>query len=485
MGLIKKWAIRIILLAGLMALAGALLLPFRMEATRMTYQALRVWIDEGHWLSRVLWVEDTPPLFLWLTGSSMEMFGASPFTYRLPTFILIIGGLIATYKLGHLLYNKRIGFIASLILFTSQALFLMVEDPRSQGMTMSLVVLSVWQIMEFIYYNRKRNLVWGAFLMGLGTLSGGWIGLGIPTIALLSYFVGRNDWQQLTRPAWIVGLLLAAMVSSPYIMASISQHQHPEKAIHLVNTTIPKGSIELHLTFDNGTVIDLDTSDQEWVVSAIPHYFGSFLWSFIPWSILGLWALLWRFTNTIEDLVRGRQKQEWLTLGGFFLPLLYYILRDDPWSRNLFVVYPFVAVATSEFALRVIFEKPKWWRTLVFSVQLLSQWVIILVILATLIFLVPPPWYIWVIWSGLVILAITQYFSGEGVHQVLVSSFLVALAFHLVLNFHLFSESKNEDDLKGDLEAHVSPSENVSYETTFDPFLPSSDHIGLLPEQVP
>ena len=58
---------------------------------------------------------DKPPLLFWLTSFSFKLFGASNFSFRLPSFLFLIIGLISTYKLSRLLYDQRTGLLAVLV----------------------------------------------------------------------------------------------------------------------------------------------------------------------------------------------------------------------------------------------------------------------------------------------------------------------------------------------------------------------------------
>ena len=68
---------------------------------------------------------DKPPLLFWLSALSMKVFGVGNFGFKLPSILLAIWALYATYRLGRLLYGEAAGRMAALVLGTSQGMFLM------------------------------------------------------------------------------------------------------------------------------------------------------------------------------------------------------------------------------------------------------------------------------------------------------------------------------------------------------------------------
>ena len=113
---------------------------------------------------------DKPPLLFWLTSFSFEVFGASNFSFRLPSFLFLIIGLISTYKLSRLLYDQRTGLLAVLVLYSSQAYFLFSHDVRTDTILANVVIFAVWQLWIFIKDRNLLSLVLGGFAVGLAMM---------------------------------------------------------------------------------------------------------------------------------------------------------------------------------------------------------------------------------------------------------------------------------------------------------------------------
>ena len=54
---------------------------------------------------------DKPPMLFWLSAISMKLFGVFDWAYRLPSFLLLLAAIYATYRLTILFYQKRSGTI--------------------------------------------------------------------------------------------------------------------------------------------------------------------------------------------------------------------------------------------------------------------------------------------------------------------------------------------------------------------------------------
>jgi len=82
-------------------------------ARQMMHQPLQKWlIPELNDEARL----QKPPFAYWYTAIAFKAFGVSDFTGRLPTAILAGFTLIATYLVGSLLFNPRVGLLSSTML---------------------------------------------------------------------------------------------------------------------------------------------------------------------------------------------------------------------------------------------------------------------------------------------------------------------------------------------------------------------------------
>lgn len=448
MGLFRRWAINM-LFFGAVGVYGAGLLVDIMEVDAAQYASLtREMIETGNYLEVYHMGQDyldKPPFLFWASSIWIKWFGAYNWTYKLSSFLFTILGIISTYKLGHLLYNKRIGFVAAIMVATTQAYFLFNHDVRTDTILTAMVIFSVWQIMAFIFYRERMHLVGGFVGIGLGMLTKGPIALMIPALAFTAYFIGRKRYKDFFRWEWLLGLALVLVVLSPMMYGLYNQFdQHPEKEITFISDAGNRTEKEVSgLKFFFWTQsFGRITGENVWENSSSPTFFvETFLWSFLPWSLLAIWALIWRLSNTITDVIKQRKKQEWLTLGGFILPFIALSTSHYKLPHYIFVLFPFAAIITAEFVLRVLYEKPTWWAQIMRVLQSIT--VLVLAIGSVLILTVVFPEFNLLAWLGFIILiavAIISLWSKTRINQIVISSALAIIATNWVLNVHFYPQ---------------------------------------------
>ncbi len=448
MGLFRRWAINILLLSATVVYIAGLLIDV-MEVDAAQYASLsREMAETGSYLEvyhRGNDYLDKPPFLFWVSSAFIKVFGAHNWSYKLASFLFSVLAIVSTYKLGHLLYNKRIGFVAAIMLGSSQAYFLFNHDIRTDTILTSAVIFSVWQIMAFVFYRDKMHLIGGFVGIGIGMLTKGPIAIMVPVLALASYFIGRNRMKEFFRIEWLYGLLIVLVMLTPMVYGLYTQFdQHPEKEILFMSdagnkTETDVSGVKFYFwTQSFGRI----TGENVWKDGSPPTYFiDNFLWSFLPWSLLAIWAILWRTSNTVIDIVRRRKKQEWLTLGGFILPFIAFSMSSYKLPHYIFVLFPFAAIITAEFVLRALDEKPSWWSKIMLSFQTIIVIGLITasVLILTYVFPTANP-FVWLIFIGLAIVALLSLFSKEYLNRIVLSSALAAIAGNWVMNTHFYPE---------------------------------------------
>lgn len=446
MGLFGRWSINLLFVtASLVYLAGLGVDVMEVDAAQYASMS-REMAETGSYLEvhhRGQDYLDKPPFIFWVSSVWIKIFGPYNWAYKLSSFLFSILGIVSTYKLGHLLYNKRIGFIAAIMLVTSQAYFLFNNDIRTDTILTAAVIFAVWQIMSYIFYHNKWHLVGGFVGIGIGMLTKGPIAIMVPVLALASYFIGRKRYREFFRVDWLWGLLILAVMLAPMSWGLYQQFdKHPEKELLFlsdagnVTKTNVSGLKFYFWTQSFGRI----TGENVWKDNSPPTFFiDNFLWSFMPWAILAFWALFWRIGSAAIDFFKGNKKQEWLTLGGFVLPFIAFSMSNYKLPHYIFVLYPFAAIITAEFVLRVLFERPKWWGSIMQGVQLL----VIIGITGLGILLLAgvfgqATWWIWVIYLAIVALMVFSIFHHEVLNRVVMGSAFAIIAFNWVMNTHFY-----------------------------------------------
>lgn len=62
---------------------------------------------------------DKPPMLFWLSSVSLQLFGVFDWAYRLPSVLMLLLGIYATYRLALLFYHKTIAQLSAIVLASS------------------------------------------------------------------------------------------------------------------------------------------------------------------------------------------------------------------------------------------------------------------------------------------------------------------------------------------------------------------------------
>ncbi len=125
--------------------------------------------DLANWCGNHIWLHKQP-LFLWQMSLSIKIFGPNEVAARLPSAIMlcILSGIV--FRMGMLMFNERVGFIAALLLVSNN--FILEHLSGRQQLEhndiafMFYVTLSIWSWLE---YEKAGNKLW---LIGMGIFSG-------------------------------------------------------------------------------------------------------------------------------------------------------------------------------------------------------------------------------------------------------------------------------------------------------------------------
>lgn len=448
MGLFKRWSINLVFaLAGLVYLLG--LFVEIMDVDSAQYATIsREMLESGSFLEVYLQGHDyldKPPFLFWLNAFSFYLFGYENWSFRLGSLLFSAVGVIATYKLGNLLYNKRIGFVAALMLMSSQAFITMNQDVRTDTILASAVVIAVWQLTAFLYYKKKRNLIWGVVGIAIAMMTKGPIGLMVPLLALGSYTIGRKRYGDFFKKEWVFGLGLLLLLLLPMSYGLYTQFDlHPEKvmAFNSDNGVVHRDSVSgLRFYFWEQSFGRI-TGENVWSNNAGGDFFiHTFLWSFFPWSILAVWAIFWRIFGAARDVIKGEKKQEWLTLGGFLLPFLAFSASQYKLPHYINVVLPFAAIITSEFLLRIVYEKSKYWYRAAYIIQGVNIAAIVFIYAACVFWFYPESEIPWTIFGAFGLgTGVYFFFKGMAIDRIVLSSLFCMLTANVYVNGQFYPE---------------------------------------------
>jgi 4-amino-4-deoxy-L-arabinose transferase-like glycosyltransferase len=364
---------------------------------------------------------DKPPLLFWLSSISFWLFGISSFTYKIPSILFSLLGIFSTYKLGKKLYNEETGRLSSLVLGSCQAMILINNDVRTDTMLTGALIFALWQWV--LYFDQKKwgNLILGSVGVALAMLSKGPIGLMLPVLALGSEIAIKGQWKKIIDPKLLVAVFLVAVILVPMCYGLYQQH----------------GTGGLKFYFWTQSFGRL-TGENVWVNNEGPFFFiETFLWSFLPWTLLGGCAIFQRYFFLLRDGSDSRKEREYFTIGGITLVFLAMSLSKYKLQHYVFITFPLIAILTAHFMVGI--KMNRIWNPIqnviagliIFLISVLSiysfesqWWTIALLILAFLGF-------------GFVIL------KGDVMTKLWLPSFLVHITVGLVINGLIYPQLMN------------------------------------------
>ncbi len=294
---------------------------------------------------------DKPPMLFWLSSLSMRIFGIQDWAYRLPSLCFAILAVYAVYRFAILYYHKTIAQLSAMVLASSQAIFLITHDVRCDTMLMGWVMLSIWQLAAWYETNKWKYFFVAFIAIAGGMMTKGPIALIVPVLAFLPHFILRREWKQLFRWEYLVGLLIIAVLLIPMSIGLYIQYDmHPGKLI--MGVPIQSGLRFYYWTQSFGRYTGENVFHE---MSYFTFLLENMLWSFLPWILFFLVALLFSFKDIVLSRFWLRSNQEWISTGGFVFTYCILAKSQAQLPHYIFVVFPLAAIVTAVFLHKIFF----------------------------------------------------------------------------------------------------------------------------------
>ncbi len=379
---------------------------------------------------------DKPPMLFWLSAVSFKLFGISNFAYKLPSLLFALLAIFSTYKLGKLLYSEKTGMLATLMFASCQAMFLITNDVRTDTILTGAIIFSIWNIAAYNKSGKLTSLFAGFIGIAAAMLAKGPIGLMVPALAFGSHFILKREWKNIFRWQWILGLLIVAILLSPMLMGLYQQFDaHPEKNISGVRFFLWEQSFG-RLTGDNPFI-----NSQQTKQPFSPLFFThTFLWSFLPWSVLFVFAYWEKLKEIFVSKFRLKENEEAITAGGFTLVFIAMTLSDYKLPHYVFIVYPLAAIITADYVFRTFDKAGKKKLQNIFTIiQLIISIIIWLIILLICIYSLPiENIFLWLVAALFLGFCIYFLFSSSSFQKIIFSSLLAITGANFLLSAHFY-----------------------------------------------
>ncbi len=337
----------LIALVFLVYIAGMFATLFENDSAQFAVMAMRM-VQENDFLSLFKGPEeylDKPHMHYWLAALSYKIFGIHDWAYRIPGILATLLAAYSCYGLGNLLYNKHVGKLAALVFMTAQTIVLGAIDVRTDAVLTGFSILAIWQLTKYIEKGSVSAIVLGAFAAGIAFSTKGQIALLVIGLPVLCHLLYTIKWKAFLSWKILLALLIFGLTISPMLYAYYEQFDmHPEKVIRGSNNRSGIFFIFWEQSFErlSGEGIGKNSSD-------FFFFFHTFLWVFLPWTVLGITAFWCRAKNFFKIGFKYNPKLEFLTLGGITLIFAIISFAQFKLPHYLNITIPLFAVLMASY----------------------------------------------------------------------------------------------------------------------------------------
>ena len=287
---------------------------------------------------------DKPPLLFWISSVSMYFFGINDFAFRLPSILMAIIAIYCTYKFTLLYYSKELALLASLVLASSQAMFLITHDVRTDTMLIGWVILGIWQ---FAHWLKFKN--WGAFILAFvaiafGMMTKGPIALMVPIFSFVPHLLIHKNFKLLFKWEYLIGLFIIFVLLIPMDIGLYQQFDlHPEKIMYDKPGT--SGLRFFYWTQSFGRI----TGESVWHENGYFFFlFENLIWGFLPWTLYFIVGLFTDFFKLIKNKLHIDPNTEWISTPGFLITYCALGISNYQLPHYIYVVLPFISIITAK-----------------------------------------------------------------------------------------------------------------------------------------
>jgi 4-amino-4-deoxy-L-arabinose transferase-like glycosyltransferase len=305
---------------------------------------------------------DKPPMLFWLSSASMWIFGIHDWAYRLPSFLFSILAVYSTYRFALLYYSSRVALLSALVLASSQALFLINHDVRTDTMLMGWVIFSIWQLAAWLRNRKWISIVLAASAIAGGMMTKGPIALMVPVFAFSVHFLMSRSFAMFFRWEYLVMILIIGILLMPMSIGLYQQYDlHPEKVMYG-----QKGISGLRFYYWTQSFGRI-TGESTWHEN--DHFlflFENLLWGYLPWTVFFVLGLARGVGEWFRRKFFIPPGEEAISLGGFLVTYCALASSKAQLPHYIYVVLPLASVFTGIFLNDLSFSGvlPRWKKSL-------------------------------------------------------------------------------------------------------------------------
>lgn len=380
---------------------------------------------------------DKPPMLFWLSALSMKVLGIYDWAYRIPSLLFLGVALFSTFYFAKLYYNLTTARLATLILASSQAFFLIAHDIRTDTMLVGWVMAAICALAYWTSTKQNKYFFIAIIAIAGGMMTKGPIALVVPVLCFAPEWFCKKDWAYFFKPIYILGILLIAVLLLPMTWGLYQQFDlHPGK---IINHRPIQSGVEFYYWTQSFGRYTGENAFKE--MGYFTFLLENMFWSFLPWIFVFLWALGAKFITIIKEGV-FRPSNERISFFGFVLTYLVLSRSQAQLPHYIFVVFPLAAILTASHWEKIIWNNTSMGKGLKFFYRfhlcLFSLFIIVVGLIAIVPFGKAPIIILLITCLILIVFAsllLSKYTIGQ---KWFYSAIVLWVGVNLVMNTHFY-----------------------------------------------
>ena len=158
------------------------------------------------------------PMSAWIQATFFKLFGVSEFTARLHPIVFGTGLVLLTAAFGSMLFNRRTGIIAGLVLVSSPFFFVIARVAIMDMPFAFFITLAIYLFVRSIKTGNKWLYPAFWFAAGLATLSKGLWGVVLACMICFLYMITGSERRRLLDYRLYVSAIAWAAVVAPWLL---------------------------------------------------------------------------------------------------------------------------------------------------------------------------------------------------------------------------------------------------------------------------
>ncbi len=308
-----------------------------------------------------------PPLFYWLQAASIKTFGSNIFAWRFANSAVAIFGVLLTYLATSLLYNRRAGIFAGLVLATCNLYYALGQVIVLDTTVSVFIAGALFSFMLFYFKDKFKPLYILAFFVfsALAVLTKGLIGVLIPCAVVFLFLLFCNPVKfvkNITKGEFLalfLGVVLFLAIVLPWHILAAIATPAKEGASFFSKDPIGQGFLWYYIMHEHFLrYLDSSTS-----MRYQPFWFF-FVFApvgLLPWLPAFIQSLFYEFKGGIANFVKNNKKTLFLLVYVAFV-LLFFSVSKSKLIPYIISIYPALAVIVGVFfdkVLRGSVKRPK------------------------------------------------------------------------------------------------------------------------------